>query len=264
MGSKLSNSIFKPKKVEAETTASTPCEATTSHQDDKACSSSSSSIVTSKPKAMTEHEDGDADDEEERRREKKHKKKKKKKKYYDEEKDEKEDGKKQSKSKEVSLAKEEEEDVVRRVKHSSFNPDIVAKKWDEKPDMKSIGRSNTWDGSKSSSLLDELRKGQEIRSWSGDRSALEKGGGEVRKRSAEEDQDAEMDRGKTKKVKKHRDEGEAYRGGRNPFQAAQNMSNRGEKFSRGKEERRSWGDERRGDDRKYSKGGDRSWSRGGE
>ena len=32
MGSKLSNSIFKPKKVETETTASTPCEATTSHQ----------------------------------------------------------------------------------------------------------------------------------------------------------------------------------------------------------------------------------------
>merc|ERR1712083_990984 len=56
MGSKLSNSIFKPKKVEAETT----CEATTSHQDDKACSSSSSSIVTSKPKALAEHEDGDA------------------------------------------------------------------------------------------------------------------------------------------------------------------------------------------------------------
>ena len=140
---------------------------------------------------MAEHEDGDADDEEERRREKKHKKKKKKKKYYDEEKDEKDDGKKQSKSKEVSLAKEEEEeDVVRRVKHSSFNPDIVAKKWDEKPDMKSIGRfvislcferlaifkpvsgawwesvfpfrSNTWDGSKSSNLLDELRKGQVI------------------------------------------------------------------------------------------------------
>merc|ERR1712037_755874 len=167
-----------------------------------------------------------------------------------------------SKEKEVSLVKEE--DVVRRVKHSSFNPDIVAKKWDEKPDMKSIGRSNTWDGSKSSNLLDELKKGQEIRSWSGDRSALEKGGGEVRKRSAEEDQDAEMDRGKTKKVKKYREEGEAYRGGRNPFQAAQNMSNRGEKFERGREERRSWDEKRGGEgDRKYSNGGDRSWSRGG-
>merc|ERR1719209_2832940 len=152
---------------------------------------------------------------------------------------------KQSKSKEVSLVKEEE-DVVRRVKHSSYNPDIVAKKWDGKPDMKSIGRSNTWDGSKSSNFLEELKKGQEIRSWSGDRSALEKGGGEVRKRSAEEDQDAEMDRGKTKKVKKYREEGEAYKGGRNPFQAAQNMSNRGEKFERGREERRSWDDKRRG------------------
>ena len=84
---------------------------------------------------MAEHEDGDADDEEERRREKKHKKKKKKKKYHDEEKEE----SKNQKSKEVSSVKEEE-DVVRRVKHSSFNPDIVAKKWDEKPDMKSIGR----------------------------------------------------------------------------------------------------------------------------
>ena len=88
---------------------------------------------------MAEPEDGDADDEEERRREKKHKKKKKKKKYYDEEKEE--ESKNQSKSKkEVSLVKEDEEDIVTRVKHSSFNPDIVAKKWDEKPDMKSIGR----------------------------------------------------------------------------------------------------------------------------
>merc|ERR1711874_218196 len=73
MGSKISNSIFKPKKVEAETAASTPCEATTSHQDEKACSSSSTSIVSSKSKATAEVEDGDADDEEERRREKKHK-----------------------------------------------------------------------------------------------------------------------------------------------------------------------------------------------
>ena len=34
----------------------------------------------------------------------------------------------------------EEENVARRVKHSSFNPDIVANKWDEKLDMKGIGR----------------------------------------------------------------------------------------------------------------------------
>ena len=33
MGSKIGNSIFKPKKVETlDTAASTPCEATTSHQ----------------------------------------------------------------------------------------------------------------------------------------------------------------------------------------------------------------------------------------
>merc|ERR1712013_650929 len=130
---------------------------------------------------------GDADDEEERRREKKHKKKKKKKKYYDVEKEEYES--KNHKSKQVEVEEVKEEDVVRRVKHSSYNPDIVAKKWDEKPDMKTIGRSNTWDGSKSSNFLEELKRGQEIRSWSGDRSALEKGAGEVRKRSAEEDQE---------------------------------------------------------------------------
>ena len=47
-----------------------------------------------------------------------------------------------------------------------------------------------------------------------------------------------------------------------PLQAAQNMSNRGEKFERGREERKSWGGGHRGEgDRKYS-GGDRSWSRG--
>ena len=33
-----------------------------------------------------------------------------------------------------------------------------------------------------------------------------------------------MCRGKTKKVKKYREEGEAYRGGRNPFQVLLNLS----------------------------------------
>merc|ERR1711972_810084 len=67
MGSKIGNSIFKPKKVETlDTAASTPCEATTSHQDERACSSSSSSIVSSKPRTIAEPDDGDADDEEER------------------------------------------------------------------------------------------------------------------------------------------------------------------------------------------------------
>merc|ERR1711874_416667 len=64
MGSKIGNSIFKPKKVETlDTAASTPCEATTSHQDERACSSSSSSIVSSKPRTIAEPDDGDADDE---------------------------------------------------------------------------------------------------------------------------------------------------------------------------------------------------------
>ena len=96
--------------------------------------------MSSKPRTIAEPDDGDADDEEERRREKKHKKKKKKKKYYDDEKEEYESKNHKSKQVEVGKVKEEEEDVVRRVKHSSYNPDIVAKKWDEKPDMKTIGR----------------------------------------------------------------------------------------------------------------------------
>ena len=96
--------------------------------------------MSSKPRTIAEPDDGDADDEEERRREKKHKKKKKKKKYYDDEKEEYESKNHKSKQVEVEEVKEEEEDVVRRVKHSSYNPDIVAKKWDEKPDMKTIGR----------------------------------------------------------------------------------------------------------------------------
>ena len=47
-----------------------------------------------------------------------------------------------------------------------------------------------------------------------------------------------------------------------PLQAAKNMSNRGEKFERGREEGKSWGGGYRGEgDQKYS-GGDRRWSRG--
>ena len=40
----------------------------------------------------------------------------------------------------------------------------------------------------------------------------------MRKRSMEDDQDAEMDQGRVKKVKKYREEAHAYRGGHNPFQ----------------------------------------------
>ena len=77
----------------------------------------------------------------------------------------------------------------------------------------------TWDGSKGSNVVEELLKGSEIRSWSGDRSTLErKLGTEPRKRSAGDDLDAEMDAGKVKKVKKHREEPKAYKWDKNPFQ----------------------------------------------
>ena len=87
--------------------------------------------------------------------------------------------------------------------------------------FKTIGRSVTWDGSKRSNVVEELLKGSEIRSWSGDRSTLErKLGTEPRKRSAGDDLDAEMDAGKVKKVKKDREEEEpkAYEWDKNPFQ----------------------------------------------
>ena len=37
----------------------------------------------------------------------------------------------------------------------------------------------------------------------------------------EDDQDAEMDQGRVKKVKKYREEAHAYRGGQNPFQVVE-------------------------------------------
>ena len=43
-------------------------------------------------------------------------------------------------------------------------------------------------------------------------------GTEPRKRSAGDDLDAEMDAGKVKKVKKHREEPKAYKWDKNPFQ----------------------------------------------
>ena len=107
----------------------------------------------------------------------------------------------------------------RTVKESSSNPTAPVKKWDAKPELKTIGRSVTWDGSKGSNVVEELMKGSEIRSWSGDRSALErKVTVEPRKRSAGDDLDAEMDAGRVKKVKKHREEAPAYKWDQNPFQ----------------------------------------------
>jgi len=125
-------------------------------------------------------------------------------------------------------------DHIRSVKESSSNPNAPVKKWNAKPELKTIGRSVTWDGSKGSNIVEEMLKGSEIRSWSGDRSTLErKLATEPRKRSAGDDLDAEMDAGRVKKVKKHREEPGAYKWDKNPFQIAQNITNRGDKFYSG-------------------------------
>jgi len=104
---------------------------------------------------------------------------------------------------------------------SSWNMDAPVKRWDSKPDIKQIGRSVTWDGSKGSNFVDELKKASAIRSWSGERSAFDKSQ-EPRKRSA--DSDEELDRGRLKKVKKRKEERSLDY---NPFQVAQNIKDRG-------------------------------------
>ena len=72
-------------------------------------------------------------------------------------------------------------------------------RWDSKPELGTIGRSVTWDGSKGADIVGELMKGSGIRSWSGDRSDLERRRDE-RKRGANTDND-DIDRGKVKKVR---------------------------------------------------------------
>jgi len=240
-------------KVDFESESVTSCEATTSYQDDKPKSSSaaSKSEVTA---------DADDENEEDFHHAKKHKKKKKKhKKKHDDHTDtdgwiektrdnlDKFDTKSSKKEK-----RSKSPEYTRTVKESSSNPSAPVKKWDAKPQMKTIGRSVTWDGSKGSNVVEELMKSSEIRSWSGDRSTLErKMLGEQRKRSAGDDLDEEMDAGRVKKVKKHREEPAAYRSDQNPFQVAQNVTNRGEtkdKFYQGQnnherkrsEESNSW------------------------
>jgi len=238
-GTKLGMNLFKSSKpskgpndhkVNYESESVTSCEATTSYQDDKPKSSS----TTSRSEVTA---DADDENDEDFHHTKKHKKKKKKhKKKLDDNSDtegwvektrdnlDKFDDigskKKRPKSPEYN----------RTVKESSSNPTAPVKKWDAKPELKTIGRSVTWDGSKGSNVVEELMKGSEIRSWSGDRSALErKVTVEPRKRSAGDDLDAEMDAGRVKKVKKHREEAPAYKWDQNPFQVAQNISNRGDK-----------------------------------
>ena len=115
---------------------------------------------------------------------------------------------------------------------SQHNPDAPVKSWDSKPDLKNIGRSVTWDGSKGSNIADLLRKGSEIRSWSGDRSKdLERKNMEPRKRSAAQELDAELDAGRVKKVKKFKDDERSSKwNDKNPFQMAQEYRNKGEEI----------------------------------
>jgi len=235
-GTKLGN-LFKSSKplkgqvdakADFESESVTSCEATTSYQDDKPKSSTST--------ARTEvTADADDENDEDFHHAKKHKKKKKKHKKKREESSDTEGWEEKTRDnldqfKDDKVKRSKSPDYKRVVKESSSNPDAPVKKWNAKPELKSIGRSVTWDGSKGSNVVEELMKGSEIRSWSGDRSTLErKLVVEPRKRAAGDDLDAEMDAGKVKKVKKYREEPGAYKWDKNPFQIAQNISNRGDK-----------------------------------
>jgi len=239
-GTKLGMNLFKSKtsrssqdsedgKRDVESESVTSCEATTSHLGQKA---TSSTVGSSSSKNDTSSFDAD-EEIEDFRNPKKHKKKKKKKKKHHEDRDI-EEWEERTKD---NLTKYDKSDIsvntessVKHVKESVYNPEAPIKKWDAKPELKSIGRSMTWDGSKGSDVLQELLKGSEIRSWSGERSTLEKNQ-EARKRSAEYDPDDELDRGKVKKVKKRKEEPGAYKWENvNPFQVAQNITNRGDKY----------------------------------
>lgn len=131
------------------------------------------------------------------------------------------------------IRKDEEarKDSDNNCKKSSFNSEAPVKNWDAKPDLKTIGRSVTWDGSKGSNIAEQLRKNTEIRSWSGERSKdLERKSLEPRKRSAAQDLDAELDAGRVKKVKKFREDSSKWNE-KNPFQLAQEHRNKGENFT---------------------------------
>jgi len=209
----------------------TNCEATTSLVHDKA---SSSKIQSS-----------DSNEEE---RKKKHKKKKKKK--HKEEREESDswvektkDNLENFKGKEIH-EDEVKEEIKDNCKMSQHNPDAPVKSWDSKPDLKNIGRSVTWDGSKGSNIADLLRKGSEIRSWSGDRSKdLERKNMEPRKRSAAQELDAELDAGRVKKVKKFKDDERSSKwNDKNPFQMAQEYRNKGEEIKEQREFQRRHSD----------------------
>lgn len=216
----------------------TACEASTSHSHDKASSS----------KITTESE------------ERRHKKKKKKNKYKEEREDadaweEKTKDNLDKFTSDQSVNPQKEMDESSSVKKSSFNPEAPVKSWDSKPELKTIGRSVTWDGTKSGGDIGELlRRQTEIRSWSGDRSRdLERKSLEPRKRSAAQDHDAELDAGRVKKVKKWRDETENSKWSDiNPFQAAQEHRNKGHSLDRPDIQRRHSGHFSRSEPRRHS------------
>ena len=200
----------------------TSCEPSTSYSHDKASSSKT---------AETE--------------ERRHKKKKKKNKHKDEEREDTDAWEEKTKdnldkfTSDQSVKHQKEVEVESSFKKSSFNPDAPVKSWDSKPELKNIGRSVTWDGTKGGGDIgDLLRRQGEIRSWSGDRSRdLERKSLEPRKRSAAQDHDAELDAGRVKKVKKWREDTDKW-SDLNPFQAAQEHRNKGHSLDRPDQQRR--------------------------
>ena len=227
-GAKLIKASKLGKEQEDETSSvlesGTTCEASTSHSHDKASSS----------KITTESE------------ERRHKKKKKKNKHKEEREDtdaweEKTKDNLDKFASDQPAKSQKEVDEPSSFKKSSFNPDAPVKSWDSKPELKTIGRSVTWDGTKGGGDIgDMIRRQTEIRSWSGDRSRdLERKNLEPRKRSAAQDHDVELDAGRVKKVKKWRDETENSKWSDiNPFQAAQEHRNKGHSLDRPDQQRR--------------------------
>merc|ERR1719509_416666 len=247
-------------KVEAEAEASTSCVATTSTVNENSSSTISLKTDSSTKKDDTDCGEDESDEEKEakKKKKKKHKHKKKKDKtesdsdqeeWQEKTKDNLQNFEQVKKSKVKSLSDDEKKRSRSSSKSpertkSSCNPDAPVKRWDSKPELGAIGRSVTWDGSKGADIVAELNKGSGIRSWSGDRSHLEKKRDE-RKRGADTDND-EMDRGRVKKVKKRKEEASAYHKSSNPFQTAQNVQNRHENKDRsndrdGSTDRRSSG-----------------------
>jgi len=110
------------------------------------------------------------------------------------------------------------------VRYSSWDRSAPVKHWNNKngADHK-LDRSATWDGSKkNTNFVDEIKRSSTILSWGGQESKnVEK---RERKRSISPSTDDEIDRGRVKKVKKKKED-RHY--GYNPFQAVQNMKDKG-------------------------------------